>query len=422
MTSSTNQHLHPVALAENLLQLVKSLYPSSETSIADDSKESYIAKGHLQSLTGQLLRSVLGPADYTVALAESCHESAALQLITSLGVADIIGDGALSLHELSQKTNVEHKYLSVTMRSLLWHGYFEEQGEFGTEVYANNAMSEVLKTSNDATLKDAIGMIGDEGFKGSSYLTEAAQSTDERSALSHAFGFTDPVFKWMASPEQAWRGQRVGKAMQQLHTMANGNVTRDYAWDTLETPVVDIGAGIGSLEMILLGQEHRGLQFTLFDLRQTMENAEKAWKARYPSKLKQISFVGGDFLAESVEETNIPQGQPTYIIRHVLHDWTDEQVVKILRNVRAAMLSGRSSSDKAGHLPKLVLCEMLLRASSSRFVHTTSVQLLSLNNGITRTESHMRSLVERAGFRVVAVHELRAADAIVEAIPDITEL
>ncbi len=69
MTSSTNQHLHPVALAEDLLQLVKSLYPSSETSIVDDSKESYKAKGHLQSLTGQLLRSVLGPADYTVALA-----------------------------------------------------------------------------------------------------------------------------------------------------------------------------------------------------------------------------------------------------------------------------------------------------------------------------------------------------------------
>ncbi len=45
------------------------------------------------------------------------------------------------------------------MRSLLWHGYFEEQGEFGTEVYSNNAMSEVLKASNDSTLKDAIGMM-----------------------------------------------------------------------------------------------------------------------------------------------------------------------------------------------------------------------------------------------------------------------
>jgi hypothetical protein len=81
-------------------------------------------------------------------------------------------------------------------------------------------------------------------------------------------------------------------------------------------------------------------------------------------------------MAPSLDESNIPQGRPTYIIRHVLHDWTDDDVVTILSMVRQAM-SGHS---------RLLLVEMLLRPESSRFVRTTSMQLLALNSGITRTQ------------------------------------
>ena len=67
--------------------------------------------------------------------------------------------------------------------------------------------------------------------------------------------------------------------------------------------------------------------------------------------------------------------------------------------------------------PKLILCEMLLRDSSPRFVRTTSMQILALNNGITRTEPDMVRLVERSGFKVENVHYMRAVDSIVEAVP-----
>jgi hypothetical protein len=67
--------------------------------------------------------------------------------------------------------------------------------------------------------------------------------------------------------------------------------------------------------------------------------------------------------------------------------------------------------------PKLLLCEMLLRGTSPRFVRTTSMQLLALNNGVTRTETEMVTLVEKSGFRVKQIHQMRAVDSIVEAIP-----
>ena len=87
----------------------------------------------------------------------------------------------------------------------------------------------------------------------------------------------------------------------------------------------------------------------------------------------------------------------------------------------ALEVSERSDDDaeRAGGAPAptLLVCEMLLQATSSRFVHTTSMQLLALNNGATRTEGEMLALVVRAGFRVVQVHAMRAVDSIIEAVP-----
>lgn len=112
-------------------------------------------------------------------------------------------------------------------------------------------------------------------------------------------------------------------------------------------------------------------------------------------------------MAPSFSETNIPQGKPTYIIRHVLHDWTDDEVVRILGTVRQAMQKGKS---------RLLLVEMLLREDSSRFVRTTSMQLLALNNGITRTQCAMEDLVRKAGFKVAKVTHMRAVDSVIEAV------
>ena len=102
----------------------------------------------------------------------------------------------------------------------------------------------------------------------------------------------------MASPEHAWRGQRMGKAMQQLHRMANGGVITgkfdgmgpprhtkarlylphppDFSWASLASPVVDVGGGIGSLELALTKTGTNGnVKFTIFDIPETIENGKK---------------------------------------------------------------------------------------------------------------------------------------------------
>jgi hypothetical protein len=142
----------------------------------------------------------------------------------------------------------------------------------------------------------------DEAFWASSRLLDAAKITgpvgkDNKKlpAVNIAFDFSGSVFEWMARPEESYRGKRMGEAMQQLHRVGNINVSKgikrdqsllphmvdnhqlvDYPWDGLSTPIVDIGGGIGTLEMEILKEKRSShLDFILFDIPQTIENAKK---------------------------------------------------------------------------------------------------------------------------------------------------
>lgn len=141
------------------------------------------------------------------------------------------------------------------------------------------------------------------------------------------------------------------------------------------------------------------------------------WKTQPASSRERVTFVEGDFLAPTLEATRIPCGQPTYLLRHVLHDWTDDQVVAILRNVRRAMVAQPPPADSVSATPKLLVCEILLQSDSGRFAYTTSMQLLTLNNGVVRSQEEMVELLKKAGFKAVVTHTMRAVDTIIEAVP-----
>ncbi|EKM53028.1 uncharacterized protein PHACADRAFT_259202 [Phanerochaete carnosa HHB-10118-sp] len=411
----------PVSLAEELLKTVKSLEGQGSRL---SPQQAYDATRRVETLTDKIKRTVLGPLEYTIQIAESCHESAALRFVTELGVADAIGDDVKTLSEISQQAGVGTLYLGIAMSCLVAHGYFEEVDGFGSRVYKNNAMSNILRAHSDDTFCSAIGFVCDDSFKAAAHLVETARAGGNKggkkgkSGANLAFGFEGPLFEWYSGPAQVWRGQRMGRAMQQLHKMANGNVVTDFDWCALDGPVVDVGGGIGSLEMTVMKTfPDTAPPFIIFDIAETSADARKAWSAQPPAAQARVSFAAGDFLASTLEGTGLPRGQPTYLIRHVLHDWTDDEAVGILSNVRIAMLASNEGARKAHGRPKLLLCEMLLQERSGRFVYTTSVQALALNNGKTRTEAEMVGLLERAGFKVVKVHAMRAVDSIIEATP-----
>ena len=103
----------------------------------------------------------------------------------------------------------------------------------------------------------------------------------------------------------------------------------------------------------------------------------------------------------------MPCGGDAYVLKHIIHDWDDENSLQILRNVRAAINpNGKVSiveavvpDDDREHLSKLLDLEMLVSAT-----------------GRERTESQYAKLLSQSGFRHSRTVGTVASASIVEAV------
>lgn len=58
------------------------------------------------------------------------------------------------------------------MSCVIGRGYFEEVGRFGSRVYKNNELSQILREDNASNLKSAIGLMFVASFSYMSGLTQ----------------------------------------------------------------------------------------------------------------------------------------------------------------------------------------------------------------------------------------------------------
>jgi hypothetical protein len=92
----------------------------------------------------------------------------------------------------------------------------------------------------------------------------------------------------------------------------------------------------------------------------------------------------------------------------VLHDWSDDRAIRILRNCRRAM------STQA----KLLVIEMVLPlAADPAFGSLLDLNMLVMSGGRERTQEEYRSLFEASGFSLTRVIPTLAPMSILEAKP-----
>lgn len=134
--------------------------------------------------------------------------------------------------------------------------------------------------------------------------------------------------------------------------------------------LVDVGGGSGVLLRTILAAAPN-LEGLLFDLPSVVAGVE-------------LPAAGGNFFDA------VPAGSDAYVLSRVIHDWSDDDAVKILENCRHAMLD-----DSV-----LLLAEALLpeRAVDNPEAVRMDLHMLTLLHGRERTEGEYVQLVSRAGL------------------------
>jgi SAM-dependent methyltransferase len=193
------------------------------------------------------------------------------------------------------------------------------------------------------------------------------------------------------------RGAIFDKAMTGHHGDETEPMLDAYDFSSF-AEIVDVGGGNGS---VLVGTltRHPQLKGVLFDLptvavraRAAIESAGLQGRCRVES---------GSFLDA------VPTGADIYLMRHVLHDWRDEDAATILRNCRTAMRPGG----------RVVVVEAVVPAGNDPSFAKWMDLMMITYGGKERNETEYRRLFSDAGYELTRVVPTRAGVSVLEGVP-----
>ena len=189
------------------------------------------------------------------------------------------------------------------------------------------------------------------------------------------------LFPWLhANPKEGARFQRM---MVEVHSPETPAIVAAYDFSQFKS-IVDVGGGHGMLLSAILAA-HPSVHGTLFDLEEGIEAAKRGAGGPLPG----ASFVVGD-----VFTTPVPAGAEAYLFRHLLHDYDDDDFLKMLQNVRKQM----KPDSRVLVLEKTVPTDDT--PGPGRWL---DLHVMLLTGGRERTEDEYRALFAKAGFRLARV-------------------
>lgn len=336
------------------------------------------------------------------------HKSQIIVAINDLGVADILGNSGQTAQHLAEVLNIpDADKLSRLLSAAASFGVLTAQKGHESEAitFRNNALSAVLRQDHPNTVTHTI-----KGQMPSLYLpfgqiAEGLRQNRVPFHVAHGQEF------WQYLNERPDEEEEFSMAMASQDKMGIHAVLTDFDWSPYSR-VIDVGAAYGTFLAAVL-QQNSAVSGVVCDLPRVVSLAKQHWQAQYDdSMLQRASFDTCDFLRPG----RLPK--PTkpheaYVLRDILHDWSDEKVLVILRNLRDALGDDKTA---AVLLIETVLQGIIADVDPS-VKYLLDIAMLVAVDGKERSEQAFSSLLQQTGFSLKTVHQTRGLYRVIEAVP-----
>ena len=308
-----------------------------------------------------------------------------ISAVAAHNVPDALKAGPLYYTDLAAVTGTDQRALHRVMRMLSGVGIFNEPepGKF-----ALTPISELLRSDIPGSMRDMAVMI----TSPSHWLPWGQMEATLKSGNSgpqHAFG--EDIFTWCQRAENKEQWDIFNAAMTSFSGMTAHAVAAAFDFKPIKH-IVDIGGGHGYFLKTILeaAPEAKGV---LFDLPGVVEGAPD-----YP----RIQREGGDFFKA------VPAGGDCYTLKHIIHDWSDEQCITILKNIAGVM-----QPDGRVLLVETVMPETP-EPHPAKFM---DVNMLAMTEGgCERTHAEHDKLFSAAGLKLKAIHPTPSPVSVIEAV------
>lgn len=323
-------------------------------------------------------------------LATGAWTTAALYTAARLGIADQLAAGPKHSNDVAARIGASPDGVHRLMRALTSRGVLTQHADGS---FALTRVGDALRSDTEGSLRDMVLFLG-HPIRWADWGNLEHSVRTGKTAFAELHG--SPFFDYLATdPEFAGVFNR---AMTASSGLSDEVALGAYDFSRFRL-IVDVGGGHGSVLGTVLrsAPEARGV---LYDLPAVVADAGPTLAAA--GVADRVSVTGGSFM------DSVPDGGDVYVMKNIIHDWSDDDAVTILRNIRTAMAPGG----------RLVLLEMVLPERANAFIGLMlDLEMLVTAGGRERTRGEYANLLARTGFRLTRVIDTVTPLSIVEAEP-----
>jgi hypothetical protein len=324
------------------------------------------------------------PADMVMQMVSGLWVSRAIWTACRLGIPDAVGSSPIPIDALARATESRPDMLRRLMNALCASGLFECPAK---DLIAHNSLSQLLRWDHPDSQRAMVEIaFGDEHYEAWGQLDQTVKSGV--TAFDACYGM--PVFDYFGQHPD--RAEAFSEAMTGSTRMFEDAVLAAHRFEPFEL-AVDVGGSKGSLLRSILAR-HPQTRGIIFDLPEIVEAVRPTLDG------SRITAEAGNFFER------VAPGGDLYLLKFILHDWTDEQCAVILQNVRAAIRPGG----------RIALFEMVL--PDAPVPHPgwfMDLNMMAMTGGRERNVPEYEALLAPAGFQIKKVTCTATAMSVIEA-------
>jgi len=338
------------------------------------------------------------------------HPARAMYIAVKHRLADKVeaNGGSMELGALlkaaSEISSEDHLYR--ILRSCESEGIFSVKQDGDTVKVLNTKESRMLIWGAPESLAYLVMHAHYETALALNYLDDIVTSKD-KSSKSTAWDFyspNQPFWAWLDQPEQREARETFNQLMVNVSLREIPHICKGFPWEKFldkvgggkVCSVVDVGGGKGHLLKAMM--DVATFKPIVFDTHFMIDEAAGFWKGT------DVELVKGDFFdPETIPMANV------YILKHILHDWSDAKSIDILKSI----------CTKAGKIPnsRVMIIELVLDETKplAPFESWGDIQMLNVVGGKERSKKQWeRDVISKSGLQIEAVHSTGGTECIIE--------
>lgn len=335
-------------------------------------------------------RKLVPPPVAIVEMISGLWIARAIGLAAELGIADHISDEGTASEVIAKKVHAKPDSIYRLLRALSVVGIFQELPD---HKFRLTDLGRCLQTDHPQSMRDFATFQTHTNWQHWEHLGHAVKTGESAVKKVRKQDF----FEFLRdNPKIA---QSFDGAMVNISKLELDSVVEAYDFSKFNV-IADIGGGYGTFLATIL-KTAPTVKGILFDLPHVAEAADANLK-----KLKvteRVKVQTGSFFESA------PEGADCYMMKHIIHDWSDEKSLEILSHIRKKI-------PKNG---KLLLFETIVpEANVADFSKFIDLEMLVVTDGgKERTREEFIELLAKAKFKVENIIPTMSMVKVIEARP-----